>query len=131
MNSHFHLITDADMYRFFEDGKRGGLSFINEHVVVVNDDRTTDFLTCHDVNSLYAEAMSLLIPTHDFEWVKPNILESIDWYNIDMENEDYCYILKVDLHYPQDIHNKTADLPLAPCNENVSWDMLTQEQQKD
>ena len=29
----FHLLTDAEMYRFFEDGKRGGMSFINNHIV--------------------------------------------------------------------------------------------------
>ena len=134
------------MYRFFEDGKRGGMSFINKHVVTApnNFDRfedaqpekriklaePTEWMACYDANNLYGEAMCAKLPCRFFEWVQPDELETIDWINIDTEGDD-CWILKVDLEYPSTIHDATADLPLAPQNQDVTWNMLTTQQKED
>ena len=129
-NNSFHLLTDGDMYRFFEDGKYGRMSFINEHVVVSTLEEEASWLACYDVNNLYAEGMSSLLPANNFEWVEPSALEVIDWYSINTEGEE-CYILKVDLTYPKEIHDETLDLPLAPTNESITWQMLTAQQKHD
>ena len=123
------------------------MSFINEHVVIssplpthknsktpkhikFDEEEEEAWLACYDANNLYGEAMCSLLPCQNFEWVDPAELESVDWYNIDTEGED-CFILKVDLHYPKEIHDYTLDLPLAASNETIQWDMLTTQQQED
>lgn len=57
-------------------------------------------------------------------------LEIIGWTTVDAKKYD-CWILKVDLEYPLQIHDLTAALSLAPENQNVTWEMLTQQQRED
>ena len=64
------------------------MSFINEHVVVAPSPQDEEWLACYDANNLYGEAMCSLLPCHNFTWVEPEELETIDWYNIDTEGKD-------------------------------------------
>ena len=87
-------------------------------------------MACYDANNLYGEAMCAKLPCRDFEWVESELLRNIDWFNVDTEGDD-CWILKVDLEYPSNIHDVTIDLPLAPQNQDVTWNMLTRQQKQD
>ena len=57
-----------------------------------------------DANNLYGWAMSKPLPVRDFEWMNENELEN--WKNIP------C-ILKVDLEYPENLHDLHNEYPLA------------------
>src|SRR5277367_6015959 len=48
----------------------------------------------------------------------------IDWCAIDMEGMN-GYFLEVGLDYPPSIHDATTDLPFAPFNQKVEYDMMT------
>ena len=58
-----------------------------------------------DANNLYGWAMSKLLPTHSFKWMKVGELET--W-------ELHSCILEVDLEYPRSLHDLHSDYPLAP-----------------
>jgi hypothetical protein len=70
------LITDVDMYNFFEKGIRGGLSVqVNRfskanhlHLKSHNRDELTKYILYTDANNLYGYAMKQSLPYSHFEW---------------------------------------------------------------
>ena len=58
--AHIDLLTDIDMYQFFEKGIRGGMTFVNKHVVTHNEN--TEILYV-DANNLYGSALSMMLPS--------------------------------------------------------------------
>lgn len=58
-----------------------------------------------DANSLYSWAMTNPLPLKDLEWMEKEDLEN--WREIP------C-ILKVDLEYPEELHDLHNEYPLAP-----------------
>ena len=112
------LLTDVDMYNFFEDGIRGGMCFVNKHLVTA--DQNTH-IAYWDENNLYGGALRQRLPCGEFQWVTD---QELDWLNIDTEGE-YGYTLKVDLEYPVNIHDTTQDFPLSPEPALVTEKMLT------
>ena len=121
-NTKCDLLTDLAMYEFFEDGIRGGMSFVNTHYVKAEGDT---FISYWDENNLYGNALGQLLPTSNFRWLTEEESVPIDWLNIDTEGES-GYVLKVDLEYPRDIHDKTQDFPLAPEPGEVTEEMFTE-----
>ena len=70
----FELISDADLYLFFEKGMRGGISYISKKYGKANnmylrcyDPKQKPKHTFLDVNNLYAYAMSSFLPTSRFK----------------------------------------------------------------
>ena len=65
------------------------------------------------MNNLYGGAMSECLPYGGFKWVKINneitnrILNKSD-------NSLHGYFLKVDLEYPENLHDSHKDYPMAP-----------------
>jgi len=56
------LLIDEDMYEFFEDGIRGGMTFVNTHHVVASNPETGDpngstYIAYWDANNLYGNAL--------------------------------------------------------------------------
>ena len=51
----------------------------------------------------------------------PNVME---WD----ENDNFAYILEVDLEYPKELHDEHSDYPLAPENMNVLEEYLSDHQ---
>jgi hypothetical protein len=115
------LLTETEMYEFFEDGIRGGMSFVNTHHVKAD---SGTFISYWDENNLYGNALRQLLPTSNFRWLTDHEIALIDWLNVDTEG-DFGYVLKVDLSYPVNIHDITQDFPLAPEPANVTYDMFT------
>ncbi|KAG1665131.1 hypothetical protein GQR58_019518 [Nymphon striatum] len=112
------LLSDPDMLLFIEKGIRGGISMISHRYGKANNkymdydkDKPTKHLTYLDANNLYGWAMNKPLPTHGFEWMNENELDS--W-------KDHSCILEVDLEYPNELHDLHNDYPLAPESVTVN-----------
>ena len=108
------LLSDIDMLLMIEKGIRGGVSMIsNRHAKANNkymgesfiDTMISTYIVYLDANNLYGWAMSKPLPTHGFEWMKVNELET--W-------EKLPCILEVDLECPENLHDLHNDYPPAP-----------------
>ena len=124
------LINDLEMYTFFERGIRGGMTFVNKHVVrneciTLNDTEYMQHLAYIDENNLYGHSLSKPLPHSEFCWVEDLSGFTRDFIlGLDEEGE-WGYTLEVDLGYPEHLHHKTADFPLAPESGEVSYDMFS------
>lgn len=114
------LLTDSDMYQFFERGIRGGQSVIfkkyceanNKYMITYDENKISTYIIYIDANNLYGEAMSHKIPYKGFKWNTQLTLEDVMNYN--EETSDIGYVLEVNLKYPAELHDKHNDYPLAP-----------------
>ena len=124
------LLSDLEMYTFFERGIRGGMTFTNQHLVrnktfIYKYQTYTKHLAYIDVNNLYGHSLSMPLPHSEFCWVEdlsdftPQFILSLD------EEGEWGYTLEVDLGYPHYLHDKTADLPLAPESGHITHDMFS------
>lgn len=66
-----------------------------------------------DANNLYGWAMSQALPTHDFCWLTPDEMKTIDVHSISFDG-DTGYVFEVDLKYPMELHDYYNDCHLAP-----------------
>ena len=106
---------------FFEQGMRGGVSYINKRYSKANNEYCKDYdqekpknyIIYLDMNNLYGHAMSQYLPYANFKWVK-NINEIEQKLMKIKSNNSIGYILEVDLEYTQNLHNEHSDYPLAP-----------------
>ena len=73
-------------------------------------------------NNLYGLAMSQKLPIGQIKWAKK--IPDKEWN----ENDDFAYILEVDLEYPNHLHDEHCDYPLAPENIHVMENMLSEHQ---
>ena len=60
-------INDPDKYMFFEQGMRGGVSYINKRYSKASKNKHILYL---DMNNLYGDVMSQYLPYADFELIK-------------------------------------------------------------
>ena len=106
---------------FFEQGIRGGVSYINKRYSEASKNKNILYL---DMNNLYGHAMSQYLPYANFKWVKniDKIKQKI--MNI-KSNSSNGYILEVALEYLQDLHGIHNDYPLAPEKSNISKEWLS------
>ncbi|CAB4017421.1 DNA polymerase-like, partial, partial [Paramuricea clavata] len=80
------LVSDMDMFQFFEKGMRGGISHIahrhstanNKYMETYDESSENKYLMYLDANNLYGWAMSQPLPNGEFEWV-----EEVDGMNLD------------------------------------------------
>ena len=108
------LLNNSDMLLMIESGIRGGITTISHcHAKANNEymgtefDPTTDskFILYLYANNLNGWAMSKQLPTSGSKWMTEDELD--DWKHVS------CF-LKVDLEYPEQLHNLHNDYPLAP-----------------
>ena len=73
------------------------------------------------MNNLYGWPMSEYLPYGEFKWLK-----NVDEFDVMSVSEKSLlgYFLKVDLDYPDELHELHNDYPLAPEKLAVSSDML-------
>ncbi|XP_067945243.1 uncharacterized protein [Watersipora subatra] len=109
------LITDVDMYNFFERGMRGGMSTCgglryakanNPYVKDYDPSKPTTYIMYLDANSLYPSTMLKKLPTGGFEWIEDGKLPDV--------SEDEGYVADVDFEYPTELHDEHNDYPFAP-----------------
>ena len=70
----------------------------------INPAKESNFISYLDANKLYDWAMSKQLPTSGFKWMTDD--EGDDWKHLN------C-ILKVDLDYPEQLHNLHNDYPIT------------------
>ena len=119
------LITDIDQHQFIEKGLRGGISCIvhrhgeanNKYMKNYNPELESNYIIYLDANNLYGWAMCRPLPYGGFRWVEPK------YYSEKVEGIGYIY--KVDLDYPEELHDLHNDYPLAPEKIKIDEDMLS------
>ena len=102
-------ISGPGKYMFFEQGRRGGVSYINKRYSKANNEYCQDYdkekpenhIIYLDLNDLYGHAMSQYLPYANFKWVKNMNKIEQKLMNI-KSNSSTGYILQVDLEYLQE-----------------------------
>ena len=128
------LISDLDMYNFFEKGIRGGVSTISQRFTKANNVYNPDYdpsepnsyIIDIDANSLYSWAMEQKLPTGEFRWLTVDEIQELNVETI-TDHSPVGYVLEVDLKYPIHLHTDTAhvDYPLAPEKISITRDQLS------
>ena len=114
-------ISDPDKYMFFEQGMRGGVSYINKRYSEASKNVNILYL---DMNNLYGCTMRQYLPISNFKWVKN--IHKIEQKLMNIKNNSSTgYVLEVDLEYPQELHDIHNDYPLAPEKINISKEWLS------
>ena len=131
-NIKLELMTDIDMFQFFEKGLRGGISYItnrygkanNKYMKEYDEKAPSKYIMYLDANNLYGWAMSQYLPTGGFRWMTQKQIDKIDLTKY-KEDSDKGIILEVDLEYPEELHNLHNDYPLAAEKIKVTDNMLS------
>ena len=128
--ANIELVSDMDMFQFFEKGMRGGTSYIahryakanNKYMSTYDKNKQSNYLMYLDANNLYGWAMSQPLPYGDFKWV-----ENTDEirYKDYLADSDRGMVLEVDLEYPKKLHRMHNGYPLAPESKEITKDMLS------
>lgn len=113
-------LTDIDMYLFIEKSIRGGVSMIpnryekanNPVVPHYNASLPTNYLIDLDINNFYGKSLSDPLPNSDFKWLTAQEIEQFHGSSVN-DDSDIGYILRVDLEYPDFLHDLHSDYPLA------------------
>ena len=122
------LVSDADMYLFFEKGMRDGVSRICKSFSIANNkylklsDLTQESKHIYlDVNNLHGCALSKFLPTGGFK--------SIDTQEVDLNksssNSLKVCVLEVDLECPNELCELYNDYPLALDKIEIIEEMLS------
>ena len=119
------LLTDYDMHMMIESGIRGGISMIahryakanNKYLPDYDEAKENSYITYLDANNLYGWAMIQDLPISDFKWSEERDIDTLI-------KQGSCFV-KVDLEYPEELHDLHNDYPLAPERKLVSSEMLS------
>ncbi|XP_074037614.1 uncharacterized protein [Leptinotarsa decemlineata] len=112
------LLTDIDMITFFQKGIRGGISQCSERKHVANnrflpdydENEASSFITYLDATNLYGHSMSQPLPTDGFTWLSEQEILQLDIMGVP-DDGPKGYVLEVDVHYPEELHDAHSDLP--------------------
>ncbi len=108
-NKPIGLISDPDMYLTFEQGIRGGISYIGKRYSLETNDCKQIML---DINNLYGWAMRQPLPCGNFTDSKFLKLDYIKALTLSPKAKRGC-ALTVDLEYPEELWHRDAPYPLA------------------
>lgn len=123
LNLRLETLQDPTQYTFFEEGIRGGMSFVNQHhskrrIATVGGEQH-QHLFYVDANALYTSALTQRLPMSGFRWMS---LEEVcritdDFMRAWDPETDDGFTVRVDLAYPPDVQDRSKDLPYAPHPE--------------
>ena len=125
-------MTDMDMYNFIENNIRGGICTIshkyfkanNKYIDGYDNTKPSSFITYQDANNLYACGLASKLPIKDYRWLTEADVADFQVQDVDVGG-DTCYILEVDLHYPQHLHDDHNCYPLAVEKKRITKDDLS------
>ena len=121
------LLTDENMYLFFEEGIRGGVSVISNRYGKANNKymgelydpkKEAAFIVYLDANGLYSYVMLCPLPYRNFRWMCAKRLKKL----MEDPTQIKSFTLEVDLDIPEtkEFHHYTKDYPLAPETKIVN-----------
>lgn len=128
------LLSDPEMFRLLNENLRGGISVISKRHSKANNkymgdmydsEQPSSYIFYIDANNLYGHAMSEPMPYDDFSWLSEDDCANINWLT-QHDDQDYGYFVECDLHYPDDLHDKHNDYPLAPERIVVEEHLLSE-----
>ena len=129
------LLSDAEMFEFFERGIRGGMTFVNKHFVRVNSERVPDVydstkkhtdILYVDANNLYGNALSQKLPQSEFKWMSERELAEVNISEFDYVGGDVAHIFEVDMEYPPEVQDVSRDVPFCPEKETIGASELSE-----
>ena len=122
-NVQLDYIPDTDMILAFENGIRGGVSYVNKrHVDVEKEGGVLVYL---DFNNLYGFAQMQKVPARKYRWLSADEIEQLDVETLD-DDARLGYALEVDLHYPLEVRELHQQFPLAPEHLEIFHDDLSE-----
>ena len=138
------LLTEEDKFLFVEDGIRGGISMITHRYAKANHPDLEDIgyydkekplcnILYLDANNLYGWAMMQCLPVADFQWLtRDDIKAKMTLSKIRSlpHDSERGYILEVDMHLPEELHEKMSYYPVAPEKKPVIGTQLSQYQRQ-
>lgn len=122
------LLSDPEMYLFFEAGVRGGISMITHRLAKANfpgmstfdKNVATAFIEYLDANNLYGWAMIQYLATGNFKWLKGEDYTLDQWKEL-IKNmtptQAQGITFEVDIRIPKELHDKFSCYPLFPTKE--------------
>ena len=114
------LISDYDMYIFFEKGRYSKAN--NKYLKSYNPKQESRHIIHLDTNNLYGYAMPTFIPTSGFKWIDPKEFD----LNKCTSNSSKGCVLKVDLEYPKELRELHNNYPLASDKIEIKRGMLSE-----
>jgi len=126
------FLTDPAAYLMVENAMRGGIATISNRYASANnpllddydDQLPTSYITYLDANNLYGAAMVEPLPVGNFRFLDVDQLKAFQLDQV-AEDSDTGYIIECYLEYPEALHSKHSDYPLAPEHLTVTEDMLS------
>ena len=126
------LLTDPAAYLMVENAMRGGIATISNRYASANnplldgydDQQPTSYITYLDANNLYGAAMTEPLPVGKFRFLADDQLRAFQLDQVAADS-DTGYIVQCDIEYPEALHSKHSDYPLAPEHMTVTKDMLS------
>ena len=129
------LLSDPEMFSFYNDNIRGGICYIAKRHALANHPDLPGYdpnspivlLPDIDANNLYGAAMMVSMPIGEFQWLTPIEIAQIDWC-AQSDDQDYGFTVECDLDYPQELHDAHNDYPLAPERVQVNYSCISKKQ---
>ncbi|XP_034242358.1 uncharacterized protein LOC117645912 [Thrips palmi] len=127
------LVQDVNMYWQLNNNIRGGFAGAFKRVCIANNPQVSNYdpqkeltyLGQFDLNSLYTTTQATYsMPTSGYRYLSESELRSFELGRVNNESA-VGFLICCDLHYPDDIKEKTRYLPLCPTNELVTYSMLS------
>jgi hypothetical protein len=94
----------------------------NKYMNNYDSSKPSSYISYLDMNNLYGCAMSDYLPYEIIGF--DNNIKLEDILNTPINN-DIGYFVEVDIHLPNELHNKFKDYPLFPENKKVDYDKLS------
>ena len=113
-------LQDKDMILFLENNFRGGISSVMGDRYIKSDGNKK--ILYIDANNLYGHSMSQYLPYDEIKF--DNTVKLEDILNTP-DDSDIGYFIELDLKYPNNIKEKTKNLPFCPENENSNPDKFS------
>ena len=119
------LLTDIDAYLMLEQGIRGGISQVNLRYASANNSHMKEkfkpeeeisYILYLDMNALYSYSMDQPLPYAEFTWLTETEIQNFNLMSYS-KDEEYGFILEIDISYPQELHDLHCDYPFLPIKE--------------
>ena len=116
------LLTDIDMLLMVNKGIRVGICHAvhqyakanNRYMKDYDKNKELSYLKYCDGNNLYSWAMSQKLPVNNFKWIEDTSKFNEDFIKSYNEESNDRYFLKIDVQYPEKLHEVHNNLPFLP-----------------